>query len=431
MNSKYDLNELIDTIIKESDLSIPVKYHLKKIKKKNTILIAFGKGAISMANGAIEILDNKIQGGVIVIPKGSKRPKLNSLEIIESSHPIPDQNSIKAGEAVIEWSKASSTKESVIFLVSGGGSALVEKPLEGITLDDIIELNKTLLNSGLNISEINTIRKHVSQIKGGRLAEYAYPSNIYGFYASDVPGDSIDQIASGPTVPDPTTFEDALKIINNNNLKDVIPKNIIKILYEGVKGSIKDTPKPGDIKLKKANNKIIATNEKILKAVSAKLKKKGYKTIILTSRLEGESREVGYALASITLDVINKNIPVKPPLALILGGETSVTVKGNGKGGRNLELALAWGIKINYWQIPKEKNASLLAFATDGIDGPTDCAGAIISSQDLDRIKELGVNAVKELNNNNSYYVLDRINALIKTGQTGSNLNNIIVIAIN
>ncbi|MCE4607791.1 MAG: glycerate kinase [Caldisphaeraceae archaeon] len=426
LDPKSDLYSIIKTIVTAADLSHPVANSLKKFAGKELILIAFGKGAGLMSQGAFEVLEDRIVGGVIVIPRGGKRPKVGSLEIIESGHPIPDESSIKAGDAVIEWSKQS--KKNTVYLISGGGSALVEKPLDDIMLDDIKILNEVLLKSGIEISGINTIRKHLSMIKGGRLIEHSYPSKTYGFYASDVPGDKIDQIASGPTVPDPTTFEDAYRIIINNGLENAVPRRVTKVINEGMEGKIPETLKPGDKKLRRVRNKIVANNEAVLRAVSGKLKEMGYKTLILTSRLEGESREVGYMLASITLDAINKKIPKKPPLALILGGETSVTVKGSGIGGRNTELALAWAIKM---QQSLGRNVSLLIFATDGIDGPTDAAGAIIGTDDLEKLKKSNINLIQELNNNNSYKVLEKINSLIKTGHTGSNLNNVIVIAIS
>ncbi|AFZ70305.1 putative glycerate kinase [Caldisphaera lagunensis DSM 15908] len=427
-NPKDDLKGLINEILVKSDLSIHVKEYLKNININNVIIISFGKGSTSMSDGALEILDNKIEGGVVVIPKGSKRPKGN-FEVIESSHPIPDENSIKAADSIMEWIKTSDEKTNFLFLISGGGSSLVEKPLNKISLDDIKVLNKLLLDSGASISEINTVRKHVSQIKGGRLASYIYPKKAYGLYASDVPGDVLDQIASGPTVPDPTTFNDAFNVILNYGLNDKIPKSVLDVLSEGIKGNIRETPKPGDKVFEKIKNEIIANNELILRHVSNLLSNMGYKTIILTSRIEGESREVGYALASITLDCINKGLPISPPVAFILGGETSVTVKGNGIGGRNMELALSWGLKISENTHYKNRTA-ILAIATDGIDGPTDSAGALLSGEDIDYIKSLGIDIKKELKNNNSYYVLNKANLLIKTGQTGSNLNNVIIITI-
>ncbi len=427
MNPKDDLKSLINEIIAKSDLSIYVKEYLKNVKMNNVIIISFGKGASLMTNGALEILEDKIEGGVVIIPKGGKRPK-GSFEIIESSHPIPDENSIKAANSIIEWIKNGNDKNNFLFLISGGGSSLVEKPLDKISLDDIKVLNKLLLDSGASISEINTVRKHVSQIKGGRLASYVYPRKAYGLYASDVPGDILDQIASGPTVPDPTTFNDAFNVISNYNLNDKIPKSILDVLIEGMKGNIRETPKPNDKVFENIKNDIIANNELILKHVSNLLSNMGYKTIILTSRIEGESREIGYALASITLDIINKGLPINPPVAIIIGGETSVTVRGKGIGGRNMELALSWGLKMS--EDNNKSRAAILAIATDGIDGPTDAAGALISGEDIDYIKSIGIDIKKELKNNNSYYVLNKANLLIKTGQTGSNLNNVIVIAI-
>jgi len=421
--------KLVSHVVEASRLDFFTSRAIESIKRENIrecIVIAFGKGSMSMVRG---LLDSGVrpQGGVIVVPRGLPKESGNGLEVIEASHPIPDESSVRAGEAVIEWARASRGSCS-IFLVSGGGSSLVEKPVDPIDLEELIETTRLLIKSGASIIEINAVRKHLSMVKGGRLAEEAYPSRLIGLYASDVPGDRIDSIASGPTVPDPTTYSDALSILDLYGLRGKVPEKVVKVLSEGARGLRPETPKPGSRIFSNAVNKVIAGNIDVLKRLKALLESWGYNTLLLTSRLEGESRHVGQALASITLESLERGYPVEPPAAILAGGETTVTVRGRGKGGRNMELALAWGISMSAWHVSSE--AAILAMDTDGIDGFTEYAGAVVEPAMIKHARLKGVDPLRELLDNNSLYVLESVGGLVKTGPTGSNLNSVVVIVL-
>ena len=422
---------LVDRVVDASRLDSATKNAASSYARSHgslsgCIVVAFGKGAVSMVEG---LLDSGVDpgGGVIVVPRGTPARGFEGLEVLEASHPVPDESSIRAGEAVLEWARSSRGSCSV-FLVSGGGSSLVEKPVDPLELEDIVETTRLLINSGASIVEVNTVRKHLSKVKGGRLAEAAHPSRLVGFYASDVPGDRIDVIASGPTVPDPTTYSEALAVLDIYGLRDRVPGRVVKVLVEGSRGLRPETPKPGSEVFRRAFNRVIARNIDVLERLKRYLEGAGYRALILTSRLEGESRHVGYALASITMEAMERGHPVEPPAAILAGGETTVTVRGTGRGGRNMELALAWGIYMSGWGVADE--AAILAMDTDGIDGFTEYAGAALEPGMVREARLRGVDPVLELANNNSLYVLEKVGALVKTGPTGSNLNSIVAIVV-
>jgi glycerate 2-kinase len=432
-----NIKELVHFVINESDLKRRVAERLRANSSplqinKGIVVIAMGKGAASMAEGAIEVLGDKVLGGVVALPHNVKADKgrLSPLEVMEGGHPLPDESSLRAADAVIEWAKNSRNAGGLLALISGGGSAVVEKPLEPLTLDDIIVTNKELLNCGASIREVNTVRKHLSAIKGGRLASIAYPSPILGLYASDVPGDKLEDIASGPTVPDSTTYKDAISVLELYDIKDRVPKSVIELLERGVKGEIEETPKPGSPIFRNVRNDLIARNLDVLNSIERLLKNKGYNVLKLTSRLEGESKEVAKVLASIALESLKEGVPLSPPLALVLGGETSVTVRGSGRGGRNQELVVAWANRMYYWEGGLE-NTAILAVDTDGIDGVTDAAGAYMFPSDIATAKSLNLDPNDYLRNNDTYNFLKKLDRLIVTGPTGSNLNSVIVVLID
>ncbi len=423
-----ELRSLAKHIVSLSDLSEPVYNYLKKPSfKRPPVIVAFGKGSCSMAKGALNRLE-RVEGGTVVILEGSKC-SLPGLEIVESTHPIPSDKSLHAAETVIEWIRRAGDSP-VIVLVSGGGSAMVEKPLPGVELEDIAHATKVLLNAGLSILEINTVRKHLSLVKGGRLATYA-SGKVYGLYASDVPGDRLDLIASGPTVPDLTTFSDALDIITKNGLTDMMPTRVLEALERGMRGEIPETPKPGDPLFERVYNQLVAANINVLKGLQRKLEEAGYNTIILTSRIEGESREASKVLSSIALEILERGIPVEPPAALLVGGETAVTVAGEGRGGRNMELALSFALRLDYWRpdLP-HGTIRILAMDTDGIDGNTPSAGAIAFNGIREVCRERRLDPMDYLLRNDTYSLFSRLGLTIDTGPTGSNLNSVAVILI-
>ena len=424
-----EARSLVDKIIEYSDLYTYTRRALEALNVKPRVLIAFGKASVPMARAAIDYLGDRIEGGVVVIPKWRETPSLSGLEVVRGSHPVPDESSLKAGEVVVEWARSARNKE-LLVLVSGGGSAMVELPQEGVGLEDIAETNKLLLLSGASIYEINAVRKHLSLVKGGWLAKHAFPAIIHGLYASDVPGDRLDTIASGPTVPDPTTYKEALTVLKRYNLLDKVPVNVLRVLEEGAKGLRPETPKPGDPVFTGVTNLLVASNMHVLQRLDNYLKRKGYNTLILTSRIEGESREVGRVLSSITLEVIERGVPLDKPAALLLGGETTVTVTGEaGTGGRNQELALSWLLHTDKW-LRGEGKSALLAMDTDGIDGSSPAAGALVWTGLSRRARELGFDPWSYLERHDSYSLFSRIGATVETGPLDSNLNSIIIILV-
>jgi glycerate 2-kinase len=417
---------LVNDVVELSRLDGRVREYLERLGWRRAVVIAMGKGSIQMALGALNVLE--VDGGVIVTPRGTGRP-VDGLEVIESSHPLPDESSLKAGEAVLEWARVAGRLGRLVVLVSGGASALVEKPIDPLTIDDVREATRLLLGCGASIHEINSVRKHLSLVKGGRLATTAYPAEVRGLYASDVPGDRLDVIGSGPTVADPTTYCEALEVTRRYGVYERLPERVSRVLEEGCRGLREETPKPGSQLLSRTVNELVAANIDVLRGLEVKLRSMGFNTLILTSRLEGESREVGRALASITMDVIERGVPVQPPAAILAGGETTVRVRGRGRGGRNMELAFSWALSMRYWGYRGE--AAILSMDTDGIDGFTDAAGAILVPGLVEELISMGVDPYRVLEDNDTYTAISRVGGLIVTGPTGSNLNSIQVILVS
>ncbi len=392
-------------------------------------VVGAGKASGRMAVAVEEALGELISKGIVAIPKymvGEYR--LERIKIIGSGHPVPDENSVLAAEEALSIARLLGENDVLITLISGGGSALMEKPIPPITLNDIILLNKLLLNSGASIDEINIVRKHVSMIKGGRLAVNASNAKrIYSLMISDVPGDNPEYIASGPTVPDSSTYMDARDILLRYKLWDKVPESIRKVIMEGLSGEIPETPKRDHPVFRKVVNEIIASNYTVLKKLSEYLELKGYKPYILTTRLTGESREVGKTLASIALDISDRKLLGNKPVALLLGGETTVSLgEKYGRGGRCQELVLSF-LTITRGR----KDISIVSFDTDGIDGYSDAAGAYGDYEVWDRMSRSGDNPWRYLFEHNTYEFFKKYGGLIITGPTGTNVNMVVVILIN
>lgn len=400
----------------------------ERFKPGNIWVLGLGKASIKMALAVEDVLGKRISGGVIAAPKTlrgrvGKVPRL--MEIVWSSHPIPDEDSVRAGRKLLEYAEQAREEDLVLVLVSGGGSALVEYPANDITLEDIVEVTRLLLRSGAIIQEINAVRKHLSMFKGGWLAKRAYPATLVSLIISDVVGDNLEAIASGPTAPDPTTFSDAYEILRRYGLWEKIPSKPREYIEKGLRGEAPETPKPGDEVFRKVHNNIIASNIVSLKAMEAKARRLGYNTLILTSLLQGEAKVVGRVLASIALETLMNGYPVKPPAVILSGGETTVTVKGKGKGGRNQELALSAAIDI------RGKHGIVIAsMGTDGIDGVTDVAGGIVDAHSIERALSLGLDPYQILDNNDSYSFFNKLKDAIYTGATGTNVNDVQVIVV-
>jgi glycerate-2-kinase len=369
-------------------------------------------------------LGKKITEGCLNVPHGDKT-KTQVIKLNEASHPIPDAAGVSGAKRIMEISGKADKDDLVIVLISGGGSSLMPLPRNGVSLHDKRELTHGLLKCGATIDEINVVRKHLSSIKAGWLAKNAYPATVLNLMISDVVGDTLESIASGPTVPDSTTFADAKKILERYALWTNAPLSIRKLIMEGERGFIEETPKPGNECFEKVYSVVLGSCHSAALAAVEFLKTEGLNTLLLTSRLEGEARSVGTILSSIAAEIAFSGNPVPKPAAVVLSGETVVTVTGNGKGGRNQELALSAALRIRGIEC-----VLLASLSTDGVDGPTDSAGAIVDGATVERGERLGLDAEKFLNENASYDFFSKLGDVIITGPTGTNVNDISVILI-
>jgi len=397
-------------------------FDLKKFK--NAYVIGGGKASGSMAEALEQILDQYITKGLVNIPHGNKH-KTEIIKLHEASHPIPDKSGVEGTRRMLKIAEQAKKEDLVICLISGGGSSLMPLPRDGITINDKRELTNMLLKCGATINEINTVRKHISDFKGGWLAKKACPATVLNLILSDVVGDPLDFIASGPTVPDSTTFSDAIKVFKKYDLWDKAPASIKKVLSDGEKKLIPETPKANDKAFKKVYNVIIGNNRFASLAVCEHLRSAGLNTLLLTSTLEGEARHIGVMLASIAREVALSGNPVPKPAGIIAGGETTVTVTGKGLGGRNQEISLAAALKVGGMD-----GVVMASLSTDGVDGPTDAAGGIVDGKTMSRAAEMNLNPEEFLAENDSYNFFSKLGDLIFTGPTGTNVNDVSVIVV-
>ena len=400
---------------------------------KNINIVGFGKGACQMSRAIEDIAGDCIESGIVITKYGYNisrqsgvRSQKSKIKIQEAGHPVPDENGLKGTEEIIELLEHSDENTPVICLISGGGSALLVSPYEGITLTEKQTATDLLLKSGASIEELNTVRKHISKVKGGRLVELAYPAKVISLILSDVIGDKLDVIASGPTSPDNTTFTDALKVIERYGLIDRIPRKVLEVLQSGAGGFIPETPKEGDELFDRVENILIGNNRKALEAAKSEAERIGYQTEILTAGISGEAAEVGRWLARRTREMHNMVCTKEDcKMCLISGGETTVTVRGTGLGGRNMEVALSFAIEISGID-----GITLLSAGTDGTDGPTDAAGAIVDGATITRARARGLNPENYLENNDSYTFFKETGNLFITGPTGTNVMDIQIVLI-
>lgn len=395
--------------------------------KFNTFLvIGFGKAACPMAKAVEEHFKDVIAAG-IVITKNNHCPaqyRPCKIKVFEAGHPVPDEKGLRATGEIVKLVSSADEKTVVFCLISGGGSALLVSPYEGITLGEKQKITEMLLRAGATIDELNAVRKHISKVKGGRLAEIAYPAKVISLILSDVIGDRLDVIASGPTSPDTTTYHDAMRILKKYRLPDKTHQGISAVLHNGAEGSIPETPKERSMIFENVENIIIGNNTKALEGAKRKSESIGFNTEIISSAITGEAKEAGKWLAQKAID-IRKRKNSSHTMCLISGGETTVTVKGSGKGGRNMELALSFAM-----QIEGTEGITLLSAGTDGTDGPTDAAGAIVNGQTIGRAREKGLDPEEYLINNDSYNFFERIDELFITGPTGTNVMDIQIMVV-
>ena len=436
----------------------PRAFRLSEVDR--IIVVGGGKAGTPMAAALYELLGPRISAGVVNVKYGHtsvdrwqvrfehrpgteripallgdptdppRTPETGAIRIVEAGHPVPDAAG-QAGAAQIATLLSGLTPRDLVFvLISGGGSALLPLPVEGISLADYQTLTSVLLRCGADITEINTIRKHCSRLQGGQLARLAAPAQVVTLILSDVVGTPLDAIASGPTVPDRSTFADAMAILKRYSILDQIPDSVRNHLLTGAAGAIPDTPKPGDPLFERVTNVVIGDNASAGRAAVAEARRLGFNSALLTTFIQGEAREVGRAVAGLAQGIACGQSDFAVPACLVLGGETTVTVKGQGAGGRNQELALAAAIALDGYPLPDDVEVAVVSLGTDGTDGPTDAAGGVAWRDTIARGRALGLDARAALADNDSYPYLGALGDLIVTGPTGTNVNDLVMVIV-
>lgn len=387
------------------------------------IVVGGGKAGAPMAAAVEEVLGDRVTTGYVnvkydhLLPPGQSPKKI---AIHEAGHPTPDENGQRGVEKMFKLLADVTERDLVICVISGGGSALMVMPQEGITLSEVQELTGALLRSGATINEMNTVRKHLDAFKGGQLARRAAPAQVISLILSDVVGNPLDVIASGPTAPDTSTFEDAYRILKERGIWDEGPPAIKRHIEMGLKGEIPETPKEGDPIFDRVNNVIVGSNEVAALAAMRRAQQLGFQTQLLSTYIEGEAREVAKVFAGLAKEMARYDRPLRRPACLIAGGETTVTIRGPGLGGRNQELALAAAVALAGWQ-----DVLIVSLATDGTDGPTDAAGALATGHTVAKGLEKGLSAGDFLTQNDSYHFFESIGDLLLTGPTNTNVNDL------
>jgi len=389
------------------------------------IVIGAGKATSRMAQVIEETLGDKITDGIIVTKYGHGLP-LQRIRQVEAGHPIPDAMGVQAVSEMRQLLRGLQPEDIVLCLISGGGSALWPAPSAGISLEQKQEVTSLLLRAGATIRELNAVRKHLSDVKGGQLAEWAAPARVISLIMSDVIGDPLDFIASGPTAPDTTSFSDALAIVHKYGAK--IPSAVKDHLEDGAKGRCPETPKPGDPVFRNVDNAVIANNRLLVDAASRKAETLGFKTLILGTEVEGEAKDIARFFAAIAREVGRSGNPIPPPACILAAGETTVTVRGHGMGGRNQEMALAWALSMAARFAPAP--CCFASVATDGTDGPTSAAGGLVDPFTCSRAVEMGLIPMKYLRANDSSNFLRATGDLIVTGPTQTNLMDLQILLV-
>ncbi|MBX3646985.1 MAG: glycerate kinase [Rhodocyclaceae bacterium] len=411
------LARLFAHAVRAADPAACVPQHLPRPPRGRTLVVGAGKAAAAMAQAVEEHWPGELSG--LVVTRYGHGVPCERIEVVEASHPVPDAAGQDAAARILAVVQGLTSDDLVLVLVSGGGSALLALPWEGVTLADKQQLNRALLKSGAGIGEMNCVRKHLSAIKGGRLAAAAYPARVVTLVISDVPGDDAAVVASGPTLADPTTCEDALAILDKFRIE--APHQVRAVLQSGVS----ETPKPGDVRFSHCETRIIATARGSLAAAAEAAREAGVTPLILGDAIEGEAREVAKAMAGIAQSCAQHGEPACPPCVLLSGGETTVTVKGAGRGGRNAEFLLALGLALD-----GHPGIHAIAGDTDGIDGSEDNAGALLQPDTLARAAALGVDARAHLADNDGYGFFAALDDLVVTGPTRTNVNDFRAILI-
>ncbi len=431
---KSDARDIFRAALRAADPFECVRRHAGRVEARlreeccgSLSVVAFGKAACAMTRGLLDALPGHDAPGIVVTKYGHASGTVlpDRITVFEAGHPVPDENGVAATVRAVELVRAAGADTLVACLVSGGGSALLAAPREGITLGEKQEMTRLLLEAGADIVELNTVRKHVSRVKGGCLAEDAAPAGVLSLILSDVIGDRLDSIASGPTAPDETTYGDALRVLERHRLTGRVPGSILRTLERGARGEIPETPKPGSPLFQRVANVIVGSNRLALDAAQEKAREMGYEAVVWKSELRGEAREAARRLAGKAREARSGRTGDARPLCLISGGETTVTVAGNGIGGRNTELALAFALEIEGLQ-----GISLLSAGTDGTDGPTDAAGAFADGNTAVEARRAALDPEAFLGNNDSYTFFQKAGGLLVTGPTGTNVMDIQILLL-
>jgi glycerate 2-kinase len=381
-------------------------------------VIGAGKAGAAMALAVEQTIGVKrISGGVLNVKHGHVRPKPKRIRLNECSHPLPDEHGEDGARDMEELLRGMNARDLVFVLISGGASALLPAPAPPVTLTDKQKTTDLLLKCGADIFQLNAVRKHLSKLKGGRLAALAYPATVVSLILSDVIGDPLDVIGSGPTAPDSTTYGDALRVLSGFNLTRRVPRAVLARLESGAAGLEAETPKPGDGIFKNVFNVIVGSSRLALEAAAKEARRMGYKPLILSSSIQGEAREAARVHCEILREVLKSGNPIAAPACLLSGGETTVTVRGEGKGGRAQEFALASAIYLDGLD-----GALVLSAGTDGTDGPTDAAGAVADGSTAGRAERMGSPLSEHLQANDAYPLFAALGDLVKTGSTGTNV---------
>jgi glycerate 2-kinase len=415
---RRDARAIFQASLKAADPAGAVTRHLAKAnysRYRNIYLVGAGKAGASMARAAERVLGSRITAGLVNVKDGHLA-KVRRVELNECGHPVPDERGVQGARRIAEMARSAGNDDLVLCLMSGGGSALLPLPAPPIALAEKQEVTRQLLACGATIHQINAVRKHISEIKGGQLARLAAPATVEALLLSDVIGDNLDVIGSGPTAPDASTFQSAADILDRFGIRHTIPAPVLDHIERGIAGEIPETPKPGDPLFARVKNYVIGSNRLALDAAAAHARGLGYRTLVLASTIEGETIDVARMHAAIAREAITASRPVKPPACIITGGETTVTIKGKGKGGRNQEFVLAAAIDLA--GLPR---VVVFSGGTDGTDGPTDAAGAIADGGTLSRNPD----ARAYLDRNDSYHYFEALDDLVITGPTNTNVMDV------
>jgi glycerate 2-kinase len=416
------MRAILSHLSMSGDILLAGQHRLKLNPDGRVFVVGTGKAVGPMAAAMEKILRKRLSEGVVVAKYGHGT-FLQKIRLLEAGHPLPDSSGFAASKEIIRILKKTQEKDLIVCLISGGGSALLPCPPEDVPLEEKMAVTRLLIGCGATIREINAVRKHLSRLKGGGMARMAYPAPLLALILSDVVGDPLDVIASGPTVPDPTTFAQALEILERYKLMGKISEKVVNHLKKGMAGTFPETPKSDSPIFRRNINLLVGNNTKAISASAEKARQLGYHTLILSTTMTGETRHVAAVHAAMAREILTSANPVASPACLISGGETTVTIKGKGKGGRNQEFALAAALEIK--ELP---GVLILSAGTDGTDGPTDAAGALADGFTVSRARKIGLDPIRHLENNDAYPFFKALKDLLVTGPTDTNVMDLRIV---